>query len=94
MAYRLRVSDGTAGFLRSVHPEIKKKIRAALEIIASEPSAGKSLRDEMKGLRSFKIGRFRIIYKAESKGIVEIVAMGPRKIVYEETYRLLKKTTP
>jgi mRNA interferase RelE/StbE len=92
MRYRLRVPDETADFLRSLHPEIKRKIRAAVDIIASQPSAGKSLQDELKGLKSLKVGRFRIIYKVASGRIIEIAALGPRQTVYEETYRLLKKT--
>jgi mRNA interferase RelE/StbE len=91
MRYRLRVPDETADFLRSLHPEIKRKMRAALNIIVSEPGAGKSLQDELRGLNSFRVGRFRIIYKVASKRIIEIVAIGPRKTIYEETYRLLKK---
>ena len=92
MRYRLMVPDETVDFLRSLHPEIKRKTRAALNLIASEPGVGKSLRDELKGLRSFRVGRFRIIYKVASKRVVEIVAIGPRKTIYEETYRLLRKT--
>jgi mRNA interferase RelE/StbE len=91
MPYRLRVPDETADFLRSLHPGIKRKIKAALNLIASDPGAGKSLRDELRGLRSFHVGRFRIIYKVTSKRIIEIVAIGPRKTIYDETYRLLKK---
>jgi mRNA interferase RelE/StbE len=94
MRYRLRVPDETANFLRSLHPEIKRKMRAALSIIVSEPGAGKSLLDELRGLNSFSVGRFRIIYKVASKGIIEIVAIGPRRTIYEETYRLLKKSSP
>ena len=91
MRYRLSVPDETFDFVRSLHPEIKRKIKAALNLIASDPSVGKSLRDELSGLKSFKIGRFRIIYKVPSKRIIEIVAIGPRRTIYEETYRLLKK---
>jgi mRNA interferase RelE/StbE len=94
MRYRLRVPDETADFLRSLHPEIKRKMRAALNIIVSEPGAGKSLLDELRGLNSFRVGTFRIIYKIASKRIIEIVAIGPRRTIYEETYRLLKKTPP
>jgi mRNA interferase RelE/StbE len=92
MRYRLRVPDEIADFLRSLHPEIKRKATAVLDIITSDPDAGKSLHDELKGLKSFRIGRFRIIYRVGSKRIIEIVAIGPRKTVYQETYRLLKKT--
>jgi mRNA interferase RelE/StbE len=91
MRYRLSVPDETADFLRSLHPEIKRKIKAALNLIASDPGVGKSLRDELRGLKSFQIGRFRIIYRVASKRIIEIVAIGPRRTIYEETYRLLKK---
>jgi mRNA interferase RelE/StbE len=91
MRYRLRMPDETADFLRSLHPEIKRKMKAALNLIASEPGASKSVQAELRGLKSFKIGRFRISYKVASKRIVEIVAIGPRRTIYEETYRLLKK---
>ena len=90
MRYRLSVPDEIVDFLRSVHPEIKRKLKAALNLIASDPGVGKSLRDELRGLKSFKIGRIRIIYKVTSKRIIEIVAIGPRRTIYEETYRLLK----
>jgi mRNA-degrading endonuclease RelE of RelBE toxin-antitoxin system len=49
------------------------------------------LQDELRGLNSFQVGRFIIIYNLASKRIVEIVAIDPRKSIYEETYRLLKK---
>ena len=90
MRYRLSVPEEIVDFLRSLHPEIKRKVKAALDLIASDPAVGKSLRDELRGLRSFKIGRFRIIDKVTSKRIIEIVAIGPRRTIYEETYRLLK----
>jgi len=91
MRYRLRVPDEIVDLLRSLHPEIKRKTKAALDLIASDPDVGKSLRDELRGLKSFKIGRFRIIYRVTSKRVIEIVAIGPRRTLYEETYRLLKK---
>lgn len=91
MRYRLSVPDEIVDFLRSLHPEIKRKIKASLDLIASDPAAGKSLRDELRGLKSFKIGRFRIIYRVRPKRIIEIVTIGPRRTIYEETYRLLKK---
>lgn len=90
--YGLRVSDETVEFIRGLHPEIKRKVKAALNIIISDPSVGKLLRIELSGLRSYKVGRFRIIYRNPSKRIIEIVAIGPRQTIYEETYRLLRKS--
>ena len=88
---RLRMPEETADFIRSLHPEIKRRVRAALKTILSDPDIGKSLRHELQGLKSFKVGRFRIIYRKPSRGIIDIVAIGPRKYIYEETYRLIKK---
>ncbi len=90
--YRVRVPEETASFIRRLHPDIKKKIKAGLEEIASDPECGKALRDELAGLRSLGVGRFRIIYRRKpGKRTTEIVAVGPRKAVYKETYRLLSK---
>jgi len=89
--YKLRMSGETADFIRHAHPEIKKRIRSSLEIILSDPHAGKSLKGELTGLNSFRTGRFRIIYKISSKQIIDIVSIGPRRIIHEITYRLLKK---
>ena len=91
--YKLRMPDETANFIRHMHPEIKKKIKSSLEIILSDPHAGKSLKGELIGLKSFRTSRFRIVYKISSKQIIDIVSVGPRRIIYEITYRLLKKET-
>jgi mRNA interferase RelE/StbE len=88
---RLRMTEETADFIRNLHPEIKRRVKAALKAILSDPDRGKSLRNELEGLRSFRVGRFRIIYRKPSEGIIDIVAIGPRKYIYEETYRLVKK---
>lgn len=88
---RLRMPEETADFIRNLHPEIKRRVKAALKAILSDPDRGKSLRNELEGLRSFRVGRFRNIYRKPSEGIIDIVAIGPRKYIYEETYRLVKK---
>jgi mRNA interferase RelE/StbE len=89
---RLKMSDETAELVRTLHPDIKRKIKAALQAILNDPQTGKGLRDELEGLQSFKAGKFRVIYKtATDKGIIEIVAIGPRKTIYEETLRFLKR---
>ena len=93
VTYKLGMPDETADFIRHVHPEIKKKIKSSLEIILSNPNVGKSLKGELTGLKSFRAGRFRIIYRISLKHIIDIVAVGPRSIIYEITYRLLKKET-
>jgi mRNA interferase RelE/StbE len=91
--HSLRITDETAALIRGMHPELKKKIKSGLKIILEEPHAGKLLRIELTGLRSFRVSRFRIIYRV-SENDMEIVAIGPRIRIYEETYRLLRKNKP
>lgn len=90
---KLRVPDDIVEFIRGCHPQLKRKIRAGLRHIASEPETGKSLKDELTGFKSYRISRFRIMYRVSPKQTIEIVAIGPRKTIYEETYRLIKKET-
>jgi len=89
--YSLRVPDHLVGFIRGLHPEIKRKIRGSLKIIASEPGSGKPLKDEFAGLRSFRVSRFRIVYRIAEPREIQIVAIGPRDRIYEETYRLIRR---
>lgn len=87
MSHQLRIPDEIAKLIRSLHPMIKKKVRAALQAIVEAPDSGKSLKEELAGLRSYRIGRFRIVYRIAENRSVEVVAIGPRRHIYEETYR-------
>ena len=75
-----------------MHPDLKKKVRASLQFILSEPHSGKTLKDDLSGLWSFRVGGFRIIYRIADSIVIEIVAIGPRERIYEETFKLLKKS--
>jgi mRNA interferase RelE/StbE len=88
---KLRVPDEIVALIRGCHPQLKRKIRSGLRHIVTEPEAGRSLKDELEGLKSYRISRFRIIYRISAKQIIEVVTIGPRKTIYEETYRIIKK---
>jgi mRNA interferase RelE/StbE len=88
---KLRVLDEIVALVRGCHPQLKRKIRAGLRHILAEPESGKSLKDDLEGFKSYRTGRFRIIYRISSKQIIDIVAVGPRKSIYEETYRIIKR---
>jgi len=87
----LRVPDEIVALIRGCHPQLKKKNRAGLRHIMAEPDSGKSLKDELEGLKSCRISRFRIIYRISSEHTIDIVTIGPRKAIYEETYKIIKK---
>ncbi|MEJ2095718.1 MAG: type II toxin-antitoxin system RelE/ParE family toxin [Deltaproteobacteria bacterium] len=88
---KLRVPEEIVTLIRGCHPELKRKIRAGLRHIMAEPESGKWLKDELEGMQSYRISRFRIIYRRSSSRIIDIVSIGPRKSIYEETYRIIKK---
>ena len=82
---RVRVPHEVSALVRGLHPVLKRKVRAALQAILDDPYAGKALCNELQGLRSYRVGRFRIIYRLRRD--VELVAIGPRDSIYVETYR-------
>ncbi len=90
-AHKIRVPDDVASFIRRIHPHIKKKIKACLKGILSDPNSGKALKDDLTGLRSVHVSRFRIIYRISKKKEIEIIAIGPRQRIYEETFWILNK---
>jgi mRNA interferase RelE/StbE len=90
MDRRLRVPTDVAACVRGLHPELKAKVRAGLEAIQTDHLAGKPLQDVLAGLRSHRVGRLRIIYRTVGQ-VIEIVAIGPRKTIYEETWRRIRK---
>jgi mRNA interferase RelE/StbE len=89
--YRLRVPTSVDDLVRSLHPDLKQKIRAGLDLIRKNPAPGKPLRDELASLRSLRVGRFRIIYGVGPGHAIELVAIGPRRSIYEEKLRLLRR---
>ncbi|MGH8700102.1 MAG: type II toxin-antitoxin system RelE family toxin [Burkholderiales bacterium] len=93
--YALRVPAHVANLIRGLHPQIKRKLRAALVDIMADPHAGKPLKDDLAGLWSFRVGKFRIVYRIGDRAArdrrIELVACGPRERIYEETYRLVAR---
>jgi mRNA interferase RelE/StbE len=90
---RLRVPTDIAALIRGLHPELKRRVHSTLDDILEDPHIGKLLRDELAGLRSSRVGRYRIIYRIAASAI-EIVAVGPRRTIYEETWRRVRKPPP
>ena len=89
--HRFRAPAEAARLIRGLHPQIKRKMRSALDLLAREPHAGKALHGELEGLRSLRVGGFRIVYRTAARRIIEIVAVGPRETIYTETLRLVRK---
>ena len=80
-----------AELVRGLHPGLKRKVRAGLDQIRVAPAAGKTLRDELAGLRTLRVGNLRIVYRVAPRRVIEVIAVGPRRAIYQETLQLLRK---
>jgi mRNA interferase RelE/StbE len=89
--YKLVVPKDVKELIRTMHPTLKKKVKASLTMILANPHSGKALLDELSGLRSFRVSSFRIIYRVKDPGQIELLAIGPRERIYEATFRILQK---
>ena len=90
--YMLRVPADIASLIRNLHPQIKSAIRFALQTILNDSNCGKTLKDELAGLKSCRVKRYRVIYRISSaKKELEIIAIGPRKNIYKETFRIISR---
>lgn len=90
--YSLRIPPEIEAFIRILHPGLKLKIRRALDEISINPHIGKTLKEELSGLYSYRVSQYRIVYKIKREEIlVEVVEVAERRIVYQRVAELLKK---
>jgi mRNA interferase RelE/StbE len=89
--YKLVVPRDVRELIRTMHPSLKKKVKACLKIILSDHRSGKAPIQELSGLRSFRISSFRIIYRIKEPEKIELIAIGPRERIYEKTFRMIQK---
>lgn len=89
--YQLRIPSEVAALIRSMHPELKRKMRASLQKLVEDPFLGKMLKDDLSGYRSYRVGTFRIIYQLSGEHEIVILTIGPRVSVYGDTLRLIQR---
>jgi mRNA interferase RelE/StbE len=63
-------------------------IQEALGLLERDPSVGHALRGRLRGLRSLRVGTFRIIYQlAEDEKTVRVAAIRHRSVAYRSDPR-------
>ena len=91
MKYKLRIPPIVEKAIVHLPPNLKKKIRSALEEIRENPYMGKTLRDELKGLWSYRVSRYRIVYRIHARCIeIQIIDIEARNIIYERVFEMLR----
>lgn len=89
--FRLVIAQAVRDLLVHLPPNLKRKVKAALQALAENPYQAKALKDDLAGLRSFRVVRSRIILRIKGS-TVEIVAFGPRKDIYQRAASELRTT--
>ncbi|HEV2250656.1 MAG TPA: type II toxin-antitoxin system RelE/ParE family toxin [Candidatus Limnocylindria bacterium] len=87
---KVAFSRAAADAIRAAHPDLRRKIRAVVDTLSDRPDVGKALVDELDGCWSARVGRHRIVYRWSRAGL-EVVLVGPRATIYEESARLLRR---
>ncbi len=83
MAWTIRFTASAAKAVRKLDPEIRRRVRLAVATLREEPERGKPLQLTLKGLRSWRTGDFRIVYRLEAGRVeVLVIAVGHRRDVY------------
>jgi mRNA interferase RelE/StbE len=92
-AFRPDIPPHVAEVIRSLHPDLKRSIKAAVRGIATDPECGEPLLHELDGLWKYRVRRFRIVYAIDrKKRVIRLMAVGHRRHVYEElTAHLARK---
>ena len=91
MNWEVEYTQTAAKAIRKLDPGIRTQVRAAIERLAEDPTRGKLLQLTLNGLRSWRTGEWRIVYRA-NQGRLEIlvVAVGHRREVYDHLRDRLK----
>jgi mRNA interferase RelE/StbE len=60
-------------------------------MLRANPAIGEPLQGELDGLRKYRVRRLRLVYRLNrKKRIVDLLAVGQRRTIYEEVAELLR----
>jgi mRNA interferase RelE/StbE len=83
MTYTPKFTDKFLDDTKKLKGELKRHLEKAVKKILEKPFLGKPLTHTYRGLRSERVGKFRIIYEIETN-IVIFHIFEHRKKVYEK----------
>jgi len=88
--WTLRYTTSAARAIRKLDPAIRRRVSAAVGKLAEDPERGKPLQLTLRGLRSWRTGDYRIVYRVVERRVeILVVAPGHRRDVYEKLRRML-----
>lgn len=85
MPWTLVYTASAAREIRKIDPAVRRRLAAALQKLCEEPDRGKRLQFSLRGLRNWRTGDYRIVYRVvETRIEILIVAIGHRRDVYSK----------
>lgn len=89
---RIKLSEQVAGFVRSLAPEPRRKVRLALKGLAKGNGDIKGLEGALASYSRLRVSSYRIILYYRSQDQIECVFAERRSIVYEVFAQALSET--
>lgn len=91
MDWTISYTESAARAIRKLDPAVRSQIRAAVRVLAGDPLRGKPLHLTLRGLRSWRTGGWRVVYRVCAEQIeVLVVAVGHRRQVYDQLRERLR----
>ncbi len=90
---RIELSPQVAGFLRTLAPEPRKELRAALRALADGQGDILELEHPLDGLCRLRVGRYRVVFHMVLQGNARVIRCDFaewRRLVYELFSDLIK----
>ena len=81
--YSIRFTSTSRKQFQAFTVKVREELANVLEELAKDPLMGKPLQGPLKGLRSYRIGKLRIVYKQIKTHLeVIVISIERRKSVY------------
>ena len=82
--FKIKASREALKQFERLSKDLAKLVLEKVEDLAFNPYLGKPLRGRLEGLRSLRVGEYRVIYRVVQKeGEIHIITIGHRKRVYK-----------
>ena len=91
MSWTVSYTKSAAKAIRGLDPQVQSKVSAAIKKLIEDPTRGKPLQLTLRGLRSWRTGDWRIVYRATQEELeILVIAVGHRREVYDRLRERLK----
>jgi len=80
---KMRLRSSAERDLQRLDRELRRRLILGCRDVFDDWTIGKRLSSPLQGLRSHRIGEYRIIYRIRASSEIDLIALGHRKDIYE-----------